>query len=197
MSCGASPRRVYPDARMTRPRHLTRIAAATIASCLLLTVTGCFGSDDDPDAATCSKSTLLLRVVAGPPADPVDPAADPAEADPAVEGEGETTTTAVPVDGDASVIEPGSTVEATGARLDDRCDDDEAGEPLTALRLAVVQGDVDLNVAGADADEDGSLVVTFGLPENLPAGPAEIVVRGSGDDADVLAKASFEVAPTS
>lgn len=173
---------------MTRPRPLFRVAVTTLVACLLIVPAGCFGGDDDPEAVACSESTLKLRVVAGPPA-------DPAQADPEADGDA-TTSTVPPVDEDASKIAPGSTVEATGARLDDRCDEKESGEPLKGLRVAVVQGEVDLNVAGVDADEDGRFVVTFGLPENLPTGPAEVVVRGAESDAGVLVKASFEVAPT-
>ncbi len=151
-----------------------------VAACLLLGTAGCSGGDDEPAAVSCSKSRVTLRVVAGPPTEP-DAAGDAA------------TTTAAPTGDAASGIEPGSMVEAKGVRFDDRCDEEEAGKPLTALRLAVVHGDVDLNVAGVDADKNGTFTIAFGLPENLPAGVAKVVVRAKGGR--VLAERSFEVAP--
>lgn len=95
---------------------------------------------------------------------------------------------------DGAGIAPGQMVEVTGARFLSRCDGDDP-VPLKGLSMAVVQDSVDINVAGVAADGDGAFVVTFGLPENLPAGPAEFVVRGTRGADDVLATATIEVAP--
>ncbi len=149
-----------------RPRPRLHIAAvAIVAGTVLVVAAGCSGDNSD---ATCAEPKLSLRVLAGPGSD------------------------SALVEGDASSIEPGSQVEAAGAHFVAECDTDSP-KPIEGLSLAVVEGDVDLNVAGVAADGDGNFVVTFGLPENLPAGPAKIVARGPDGADDLLASTSFDV----
>ena len=89
----------------------------------------------------------------------------------------------------------GSTVEAAGRRFSERCGSD-GGAAVKALRLYVTQGTLRLSVAQVDAGgDDAGFEVTFGIPELLEPGPAQVVVtRSEDEDAPVLAAAQFVVA---